>query len=31
MKAAVLLGLNCGFGNTDVERLPIDAIDLKNG
>lgn len=31
LKAMILLGLNCGFGNTDVGRLPIRAIDLKSG
>jgi len=31
MKAMVLLGANCGFGNTDVASLPASAIDLANG
>lgn len=31
MKAMVLLGLNCGFGNTDVANLPLSALDLENG
>lgn len=31
MKAMVLLGLNCGMGNTDVASLPIDALDLDAG
>jgi integrase len=29
MKAMILLGLNCGFGNTDVGTLPLSAIDIK--
>jgi len=28
MKAMILLGVNCGFGNGDCGQLPIDAIDL---
>ncbi len=31
LKAMVLLGINCGFGNTDVALLPIKAIDLNAG
>lgn len=31
MKAMILLGLNCGLGNTDVAALPRSAIDLKKG
>jgi integrase len=31
MLAMVLLGLNAGFGNTDVATLPKSAVDLKNG
>ncbi|WP_437187781.1 tyrosine-type recombinase/integrase [Planctomicrobium sp. SH668] len=31
MRAMVLLGANCGFGNTDVASLPISAIDFKGG
>ena len=31
MKAMVLLGINCGFGNSDVANLPAKAIDLKAG
>lgn len=28
MKAMTLLGINCGFGNTDVASLPQSAVDL---
>lgn len=31
MKAMVLLGLNCAFGNTDVSSLPRSAVDLASG
>lgn len=31
MAAMILLGINGGLGNTDVARLPIDAIDLAGG
>ncbi len=31
MKAMVLLGINCGLGNSDIANLPIKAIDLKLG
>lgn len=31
LKAMVLLGINCGFGQTDIANLPIDAIDLDAG
>src|SRR5690606_31125749 len=31
LRAMVLLGLNCGMGNTDVASLPIDALDLDGG
>eukprot|EP00913_Durusdinium_trenchii_P008855 g8321.t1 len=31
MRAMVLLGVNCGFGNTDVASLPQAAIDWENG
>jgi integrase len=30
MRAMILLGANCGLGNTDISCLPMDAIDLKN-
>lgn len=29
MKAMVLLGVNCGFGNTDCSELPQAVVDLK--
>jgi len=29
MKAMVLLGINCGLGNSDIANLPITAVDLK--
>lgn len=31
MKAMILLGINCGFGNADCGTLPIDALDLDGG
>ena len=31
MKAMILLGANCGFGNQDVATLPVKALDLKAG
>lgn len=31
LKAMILLGLNCGFGNHDVAGLPLDAMDLSAG
>lgn len=31
LKAMILLGLNCGFGNADVASLPTKALDLKGG
>lgn len=31
IRAMVLLGINCGFGNMDVGSLPVDAIDWENG
>jgi integrase len=30
-RAMVLLGLNCGYGNTDIATLPLGAIDIKRG
>ena len=29
LHAMIFLGINCGFGNTDVAELPPKAIDLK--
>jgi integrase len=29
MRAMVLLGINCGFGNADCGRLPLSAVDLE--
>lgn len=31
MLSMVLLGLNCGFGNTDCSSLPKSAVNLKTG
>ncbi|MBI2477319.1 MAG: hypothetical protein HYV60_01305 [Planctomycetia bacterium] len=31
MKAMILLGVNCGFGNGDCGQLPMEAIDLDGG
>jgi integrase len=31
LRAMILLGLNCGFGNHDVATLPITAVDLEKG
>jgi len=31
MKAALLLGLNCGYGTGDIAGLPLSALDLVNG
>lgn len=28
LKAMILLGVNCGFGNSDVGTLPLDAVNL---
>jgi integrase len=30
-KAMILLGINCGFGNSDVGHLPLSAIDSAGG
>jgi integrase len=31
LRAMILLGVNCGFGNTDCGTLPMRALDLNNG
>src|SRR5262249_28995750 len=31
MRAMILLGINCGFGATDLAGLPIAALDLDDG
>jgi integrase len=31
LKAMILLGVNCGFGNTDVASLPLSAVNLSAG
>jgi integrase len=31
LKAMILLGLNCGFGNHDCATLPLDALKLAKG
>jgi integrase len=31
MKALILLGINCGFGNSDVANLPLSALNLDRG
>ena len=31
MKAMILLGINCGFGNADCGQLPLSAVDLETG
>jgi integrase len=31
LKAMILLGVNCGYGNADVGTLPIAALDLDGG
>ena len=31
LKAMILLGLNCGFGNSDCAKLPLDVVDLERG
>ena len=28
LRAMILLGANCGFGNSDIGNLPIEALDL---
>ncbi len=31
LTAMILLGINCGFGNSDVATLPMSAVDLEGG
>lgn len=31
LKAMIMLGANCGYGNEDLGRLPMTALDLDNG
>jgi integrase len=31
LKAMILLGINCGFGNADCGSLPLTALDLEKG
>src|SRR5262249_34630232 len=31
MRAMILLGVNCGFGNADCGHLPLSAVDLEAG
>jgi integrase len=31
IKAMILLGINCGFGNSDCGNLPLDVLDLDRG
>jgi integrase len=31
LKAMILLGINCGFGNSDIASLPRSAVDLEGG
>jgi integrase len=31
MRAMVLLGVNCGLGNSDIRALPLSALDLDKG
>ncbi len=31
MRAMILLGINCGFGNTDCASLPVAAVELGGG
>jgi integrase len=31
LRAMILLGINCGFGNSDCGNLPLSAVDLERG
>lgn len=31
LRAAILLGVNCGFGNRDISKVPITAFDFARG
>jgi integrase len=31
LRAMILLGANCGFGNSDIANLPLSAVDLAAG
>jgi integrase len=31
LRAMILLGINCGFGNSDCATLPLTAVDLQDG
>jgi integrase len=31
LRAMILLGINCGFGNTDCGTLPLSAVNLQTG
>lgn len=31
LRAMILLGINCGFGQGDISQLTLDRIDLENG
>jgi integrase len=31
MRATILLGINCGFGNSDCGNLPLSAVNLETG
>jgi len=31
LRAMIMLGINCGFGNADIAALPMSALDLERG